>query len=86
MNSSEKEKVNILNQITKIIDDKASVYRKNVKMMPNAQYMSEKKIIGDLIEDAIKLASELKTVREASDILQDLNRLKKDISGLKPLK
>jgi hypothetical protein len=81
---SNSENISILNQMTKIIDEKVTVYKNEMKRMPSARFYSEKKILLDTIDDAIKLAESIKPApKQISDIVSDFKRAAKEISGLK---
>ena len=54
MASQQSEQIQILNQITKLIDDKVTKYKKEMKTMPTSRFYSEKKIILDTIEESKK--------------------------------
>jgi hypothetical protein len=78
------QNIQILNQMTKIIDEKVAKYKKEMKTMPQARFYSEKKILIDTIEDAIKLAESIKPPqKEVQELAADFKKLIKDISGLK---
>jgi hypothetical protein len=57
-----------------------------MKEMPTAQFYSEKKLILDMIDDAIKLAGELKNIPQTKDMIDDFKKLTKQISDIRPLK
>lgn len=78
------QNIQILNQMTSIIDEKVAKYKKEMKTMPSARFYSEKKILIDTIEDAIKLAESIKPApKEVSELASDFKKLIKEISGLK---
>jgi hypothetical protein len=84
MASSYNDTIKILNQMTSIIDQKASTYKKEMKTMPTARFYSEKKILLDTIDDAIKLAESIKPPqKEITQLILDFKKVAKDISGLK---
>ena len=70
-------KVEYLNQIIEIIDNKATVFKKNKKSMPTAAYESEKAILVRTINDAIKLAEEIKPT--PFSLINDLRSLIKQL-------
>jgi hypothetical protein len=47
MPTPQSEQIQILNQITKLIDDKVTKYKKEMKTMPTNRFYAEKKIILD---------------------------------------
>ena len=84
MASSYNDTIKILNQMTSIIDQKVSIYKKEMKSMPTARFYSEKKILLDTIDDAIKLAESIKPPqKEITQLILDFKKVAKDISGLK---
>ncbi|MCC6275409.1 MAG: hypothetical protein IT569_06105 [Leptospiraceae bacterium] len=75
--SSEKEKIEILNSMTRIIDEKAAKYKNERKGMNSARVFSEKKLILDSIDDAIRLAKSIHPVPQ--DLISDLEKLSKQL-------
>ncbi|MCB1192076.1 MAG: hypothetical protein H7A23_06395 [Leptospiraceae bacterium] len=80
---TENEKINILNQLTKIIDSQATRFRSERKMMPQSRFVAEKKLLLENINNGIELASQIKSSTSAKEIEADFRRLHKEISGLK---
>ncbi|MDI7225453.1 hypothetical protein [Leptospira santarosai] len=73
-------KIQALNKIVSIIDEKASIYRNERKSMPSARAISEKKLILELIDDGMKLA---KTIQpKPTDLIRDLETLNKQFMNL----
>ncbi|KXZ26851.1 hypothetical protein AYB33_07490 [Leptospira santarosai] len=76
----EQTKIQALNKIVSIIDEKASIYRNERKSMPSARAISEKKLILELIDDGMKLA---KTIQpKPTDLIRDLETLNKQFMNL----
>lgn len=75
--NSEKEKIEILNSMTKIIDEKAFKYKEERKNMNSARIFSEKKLILDSIDDAVRLAKTMKPIPH--DLIIDLEKLAKQL-------
>lgn len=75
--NSEKEKIEILNKMTQIIDEKATKYKQDRKGMNPARIYSEKKLILDSIDDALKLAKSIQPLPK--DLISDLDKLSKKL-------
>ena len=74
------EEIQTLNKIVAIVDEKASLFKKDWSQMPKIRAVTEKKLILDLIENALQLA---KNIRPApTDLLGDLQKLKAEFSRL----
>ncbi|TGM10858.1 hypothetical protein EHQ81_18770 [Leptospira selangorensis] len=74
------EEIQALNKIVAIVDEKASLFKKDWSHMPKIRAITEKKLILDLIENALQLA---KNIRPApKDLLGDLQKLKAEFSRL----
>lgn len=71
------EKINSLNQIIEIIDQKAASYKKDRHHMASSRAVTEKKLIIDLINDANKLA--LTVIPKPIELINDLARLKNSL-------
>ena len=84
MPSTNSEQIQILNQITKLIDDKVTKYKKEMKTMPTARFYSEKKIILDTFDNAINLPESIKPPPPGiKAAITDFKKVAKDISGLR---
>jgi hypothetical protein len=83
--ATEKEKIKILNEMIKIIDEKAASYKDRMAKMQANQFYAEKKLLLDTIDDAVELA---KTIKPAppnmEDIVRDFKKLWNDLSRLRP--
>ena len=71
------QKVQYLNQIIEIIDQKATIFKKNKKNLPTASYEAEKQVLTKTINDAIQLAEEIKPVPYS--LINDLRSLIKQL-------
>jgi hypothetical protein len=71
------QKVQYLNQIIEIIDTKAAIFKNKKKSLPEAAYLAEKQVLTKTIEDAIKLAEEIKPV--PFSLINDLRVLIKQL-------
>ncbi|MBN1500120.1 MAG: hypothetical protein JW982_08195 [Spirochaetes bacterium] len=74
---NDNEKIRALNQIISMIDSQASIYKKERFHMPEARVFAEKKLITDLINEAVFLAGSME--KKPADVLNDLQRLKKSL-------
>jgi len=70
-------KIQYLNQIIEIIDTKVSTFKKNKSKMHTTAYTAEKQVLTRMIEDAIKLAEEIKPVPYS--LINDLKSLIKQL-------
>ena len=75
-----KEQTNALNKILSVIDEKASRYKEERFDMREAQSVSEKKLLFDLIDDALSLANQMNP--KPVEAISDLNRLSHQLSGM----
>lgn len=75
-----KEQINALNQILGIIDQKAARYMDERFDMKGAQAAAEKKMLLDLIADALSLAG--KILPKPIEAIDDLKRLEKRLMNL----
>ncbi len=74
------EEINALNKIVAIVDEKASLFKKDWSTMPKIRAVTEKKLLLDLIDNAMQLA---KNVRPSPvDLLGDLQKLKQEFNRL----
>ncbi|TGK00929.1 hypothetical protein EHO59_13495 [Leptospira semungkisensis] len=74
------EEIQALNKIISIVDEKASLFKKEWSTMPKIRAVTEKKLILDLIDNAMQLA---KNVRPSpTDLLGDLQKLKSEFNRL----
>ena len=69
--------VQALNQILAIIDEKAAKYQNERHGMPQARAVPEKKLILDLIEEALKLTQTISP--KPINVMQDLQKLRKQL-------
>ncbi|MBK8394700.1 MAG: hypothetical protein IPL26_05575 [Leptospiraceae bacterium] len=84
MPSANSEQIQILNQITKLVDEKVTKYKKEMKTMPTSRFYSEKKILLDTIDNAVKLAESIKPPPPGiKAVIEDFKKVAKDISGLR---
>ncbi|HMV42392.1 MAG TPA: hypothetical protein PK079_01040 [Leptospiraceae bacterium] len=84
MATPQSEQIQILNKMTKIIDEKVTKYKKDMKTMSTNRFYSEKKLLLDTIENAIKLAESIKPPPPGvKDVIADFKKVSKDISGLR---
>ena len=74
------EQIQALNKIISIIDEKATHLKDSVYDLNPAQRYANKKLILDLIGDALKLASTIKPAPE--DAIFDLKKLSDQISQI----
>ncbi|MCZ8155818.1 MAG: hypothetical protein O9264_06850 [Leptospira sp.] len=70
-------KIQYLNQIIEIIDTKVTVFKKNKNTMHSTGYAAEKQVLTRTIEDAIKLAEEVRPVPYS--LINDLKSLIKQL-------
>ncbi|MCB1176489.1 MAG: hypothetical protein KDK36_02815 [Leptospiraceae bacterium] len=80
---NDSEKIQILNQLVSIVDSQSSKFKSSYKKMPPAQFASERKLVLDNLNNAILVAGELKSVPGIKDTVNDLQRLKSELSALK---
>lgn len=84
MATPQSEQIQILNQMTKLIDEKVTKYKKEMKTMSTNRFYAEKKILLDTIENAVKLAESIKPPPPGiKDVIIDFKKVSKDISGLR---
>ena len=84
MPTPQSEQIQILNQITKMIDDRVTKYKKEMKTMPTSRFYTEKKLILDTIDNAIKLAESIKPPPPGiKAAIADFKTVSKDISGIR---
>lgn len=74
---NDNEKIRALNQIIAMIDSQAAVYKAERFHMPEARAFAEKKLIIDMINEAVLLAGSME--KKPADVLSDLQRLKKSL-------
>lgn len=72
------EQIQTLNQITAMIDEKATKYKDERHHMPRARAVSEKELILKLISDGLDLAGQVRP--KPLDLITDLERLKREMS------
>ena len=72
--------VKTLNHIIAAIDEKAAEYKEARFDMPQAQADSQKKLLLDLIKNALDLANEMNP--KPLEVIDDLNRLAKQFHGM----
>ena len=83
MPTPQSEQIQILNQITKMIDDRVT-NKKEMKTMPTSRFYTEKKLILDTIDNAIKLAESIKPPPPGiKAAIADFKKVSKDISGIR---
>ncbi|TGL62713.1 hypothetical protein EHQ58_02275 [Leptospira ognonensis] len=70
-------KVQYLNQIIEIIDTKVTTFKQNKSRMHTTNYTAEKQVLTRTIEDAIKLAEDIKPV--PFSLISDLKALIKQL-------
>ena len=75
-----KEQVDTLNQIMAAIDEKASAFKDNRLDKRAAQAAAEKKLLLDLIQDALTIAENI--VPKPKDAIEDLSALFSQISSM----
>ncbi|EQA47255.1 hypothetical protein LEP1GSC050_0776 [Leptospira broomii serovar Hurstbridge str. 5399] len=74
------EAINTLNQITSIVDEKATIFREEWSKMPKVRAVTERKLILDLIETALQAAA---TIHPSPvDLVRDLKRLSDELRRL----
>ena len=84
MPTPQSEQIQILNQITKMIDDRVTKYKKEMKTMPTSRFYTEKKLILDTIDNAIKLTESIKPPPPGiKAAIADFKKVSKDISGIR---
>lgn len=71
------EKIQVLNQMITIIDEKATIFKKNKTKLPKVAYESEKQILTKTIQDTIQLAESIKPT--PFSLIQDLKSLLKQL-------
>lgn len=71
------QKVQYLNQMIEIIDNKVTIFKKNKTKLPTAAYNAEKQVLTRTIEDTIKLAEEIKPT--PFSLISDLKALIKQL-------
>lgn len=71
------QKIQYLNQMIEIIDNKVTIFKKNKSKLPQAAYTAEKQVLTRTIEDTIKLAEEIKPV--PFSLINDLKSLIKQL-------
>lgn len=67
------EQIQVLNQITGIIDEKAAKYKDERHHMPRARAMAEKEALLKLLEDGLDLARNIRP--QPADLIRDFERL-----------
>ena len=72
--------IKTLNQIIASIDEQAAEYKETRFSMPQAQADSQKKLLLDLIENALGLANEMNP--SPLEVIDDLNRLAKQFHDM----
>lgn len=75
------EQTKALNQLTTLIDTRANDYKQQYMRMPQANRVAQKKLILDLIDDAIQLALTLRPV--PNEIINDFKALAAQLNRLK---
>ena len=67
-----------------MIDDRVTKYKKEMKTMPTSRFYTEKKLILDTIDNAIKLAESIKPPPPGiKAAIADFRKVSKDISGIR---
>ncbi|MBX7059787.1 MAG: hypothetical protein K1X75_17115 [Leptospirales bacterium] len=74
------EQIAALNQITAMIDEKATLYKNSLRSMPPARAAAEKQLILKLIDDGLSLARSIKPA--PFSLIQDLEQLTRELSRL----
>lgn len=74
------EQIVLLNKITAIIDEKAAKYKDELADMPRVRAVNEKRLIVDLIDEALALAESMKPA--PFDLIADFKRLKQQLNNL----
>lgn len=75
------EQAKALNQLTNLIDTRANEYKQQYMRMPQANRVAQKKLILDLIDDAVQLASSMRPVPH--EIISDFKALAAQLNRLK---
>ena len=70
------EQINALNQITAIIDEKATKYKDERHHMPRARAIAEKEALLKLLDDGLDLARSLRP--PPNDLINDFERLSRE--------
>ena len=76
-----KEQVNTLNQIMAAIDQKAADYKEKRTKLREAQAFAEKKLILDLVQDALKVAKAISPT--PTEAIEDLYRLHDQLADMR---
>lgn len=71
------QKIQYLNQMIEIIDNKVTIFKKNKSKLPQAAYAAEKQVLTRTIQDTIQLAEEIKPV--PFSLINDLKALIKQL-------
>lgn len=74
------EEIQALNQIIQMVDTKAAKYQDEVRDMPKARAVAEKKLILDLIEDGLKIANNMQF--KPHEVIDDLRRLEQRLQRM----
>lgn len=74
------EEIHALNQIVAMIDEKATLFKKDWGTMPKVRAVTERKLILDLIGNGLQLAKNVKP--SPADLIGDLLKLKKEFENL----
>lgn len=71
------QKIQYLNQMIEIIDNKITIFKKNKSKLPQAAYTAEKQVLTRTIQDTIQLAEDIKPV--PFSLINDLKALIKQL-------
>ncbi len=74
------EEIQALNQIIAMVDEKAAKYQDELRSMPKARAVAEKKLILDLIDDALKISENMRPKPLA--VMDDLKRLQARLKNM----
>lgn len=71
------EEIQALNQITAIIDEKATKYKDERHHMPRARAVAEKEALLKLLDDGLSLARNIRP--QPADLIRDFERLSSEL-------
>jgi hypothetical protein len=80
---NESEKIKILNQLVGLVDSQASKFKSNYRKMKPVQFSSERKLILDNIQNALLIATEIKSNPDIKSLIFDFQKLKTELSNIK---
>lgn len=75
------QQIEMLNQITAMVDQKAALYKDQVAKMPEVRARAEKKLIIDLIDNGLDVADRMQP--KPLDLMTDLKRLKAQLLNMR---